>query len=224
MKVAGGISESGIIVGNTYDKYNSANLLVRKMMKGFEKSLDDLVQKVQPSAIHEVGCGEGFLVLKWNQEKIAARGTDFSSQVIGIARENARKSGFSEDIFQVKSIYDLSKEDKADLVVCCEVLEHLEHPEAGLQILQSVVERYLILSVPHEPLWCILNMVRGKYLKYLGNTPGHIQRWSRNSIVHLVSRYFQVLEVKTPLPWIMLLCQPSRNIRFDCESFFKENT
>ena len=115
----------------------------------------------------------------------------------------------SKNIFQVKSIYDLDTEaDKADLIVCCEVLEHLEHPEEGLRALQSVVDRWLILSVPREPLWSVLNIVRGKYLKEFGNTPGHIQKWSKNSFLRLVSNYFQVLEVKTPLPWVMLLCQP----------------
>ena len=147
--------------------------------------------------------------MKWNQEKIIARGTDFSSQVIKIARENIEKFGLSKNIFQVKSIYDLDTEaDKADLIVCCEVLEHLEHPEEGLRALQSVVDRWLILSVPREPLWSVLNIARGKYLKEFGNTPGHIQKWSKNSFLHLVSNYFQVLEVKTPLPWVMLLCQP----------------
>ncbi|MCD6322236.1 MAG: methyltransferase domain-containing protein, partial [Clostridiales bacterium] len=209
MKVAGGISESGIVVGNTYDKYNSTNPFVIKIMEGFEHSLDDLILKIKPLSIHEVGCGEGFLVLKWNQEKIIARGTDFSSQVIKIARENIEKFGLSKNIFQVKSIYDLDTEaDKADLIVCCEVLEHLEHPEEGLRALQSVVDRWLILSVPREPLWSVLNIARGKYLKEFGNTPGHIQKWSKNSFLHLVSNYFQVLEVKTPLPWVMLLCQP----------------
>lgn len=209
MKVAGGISEAGIVVGNTYDKYNSTNPFIRKIMGGFEKSLDDLVQKVKPASIHEIGCGEGFLVLKWKHEKLVARGTDFSSQVISIARENAGKVDCPEDIFQVRSIYDLDAEmDRADLIVCCEVLEHLEYPEEGLRVLQSVVGRRLILSVPREPLWCVLNMVRGKYLKKLGNTPGHIQQWSKDAFVQLVSRYFQVVEVKTPLPWVMLLCQP----------------
>jgi len=209
MKVAGGLSEEGILVGNTYDKYNATNPLVRKIMKGFEKSLDDMIQKANPISIHEVGCGEGFLVLKWAQEKIETRGTDFSFKVINIARENAVKAGFSKDIFQVQSIYSLDVEiDQADLIVCCEVLEHLEDPEEGLSTLQSIVNRNLILSVPREPLWSILNLVRGKYLKELGNTPGHIQRWSKNSFVELVSKYFYVLELKTPIPWVMLLCQP----------------
>jgi hypothetical protein len=40
----------------------------------------------------------------------------------------------------------------------------MEHPEAGVQALQRVVGRHLIVSVPKEPLWCALNLARGKYI------------------------------------------------------------
>ncbi|MOA56543.1 hypothetical protein D3C78_1805420 [compost metagenome] len=87
-------------------------------------------------------------------------------------------------------------------------MEHLEHPEQGLQALQRIVGRHLILSVPREPIWCALNLARGKYIGDFGNTPGHIQHWSQKGFISLVSRYFDVLEVKSPLPWTMLLCKP----------------
>ncbi|WP_207642472.1 hypothetical protein, partial [Desulfosporosinus sp. I2] len=66
---------------------------------------------------------------------------------------------------------------------------------------------HIILSVPREPLWRILNLARGKYIPDLGNTPGHIQHWSKKSFLRLVNRYFDVLEVKSPLPWTMVLCR-----------------
>ena len=97
--------------------------------------------------------------------------------------------------------------DAADLVVCCEVLEHLERPDDGLQVLQAIVSPYLIVSVPREPLWRALNMARGKYWKDRGNTPGHIQNWSQSQLLSLVSRYFDVLEVRSPVPWTILLCR-----------------
>lgn len=88
--------------------------------------------------------------------------------------------------------------DAADLIVCCEVLEHLERPEEGLRALQRVVGRYLIVSVSREPIWCVLNLARGKYIADFGNTPGHIQHWSKRGFVALVSKYFEVVEVKIP--------------------------
>ena len=140
---------------------------------------------------------------------MVTRGCDFSTHVIELARENAIGRGLSPLLFETRNIYDLeAARDSADLVVCCEVLEHLEDPVAGLEALQRVVGRHLIVSVPKEPLWCALNLARGKYIAHLGNTPGHIQQWSKGGFVKLVSQYFDVIEVHSPLPWTMLLCKP----------------
>lgn len=209
LKVAGGVEEAGIVIGNTYDKYGSRNPIVRRIMAGFESALGQMVEKVAPASIHEVGCGEGYWVMRWQSLGIPARGSDFSAQVVEIARHNAARQGQQDVGFQQRSIYDLrDPEDSADLVVCCEVLEHLGEPEAGLRALQRVVDGHLILSVPREPIWRLLNLVRGKYVSDLGNTPGHIQHWSRRAFIAMVSEYFEVIDVKTPLPWVMLLCRP----------------
>jgi 2-polyprenyl-3-methyl-5-hydroxy-6-metoxy-1,4-benzoquinol methylase len=209
LKISGGAQENGIVFGNAYDKYGSTNPLVRWMMSGFESTLFDLAAIASPKTIHEVGCGEGYWVLTWAEQGLTVRGCDVSQQVVAIAQENASERGLSPDLFKVTSIYDLDPlRDRADLVVCCEVLEHLDHPDDGLKALQSIVGEFLVVSVPREPLWRTLNMARGKYLSELGNTPGHIQHWSKQGFVRLVSKYFQVVEVRSPLPWVMLLCQP----------------
>ena len=209
IKISGGIKENGIVVGNAYDKYGSSNPIVKWMMQGFESTLSNLVAKAAPHEIHEIGCGEGYWVLRWNEQGMVTRGCDFSTQVIELARENAIGRGLSPLLFEARNIYDLeAARDSADLVVCCEVLEHLEDPGAGLEALRRVVGRHLIVSVPKEPLWCALNLARGKYIAHWGNTPGHIQQWSKGGFVKLVSQYFDVIEVHSPLPWTMLLCKP----------------
>ncbi|CFQ31115.1 class I SAM-dependent methyltransferase [Yersinia bercovieri] len=212
IKISGGVKEDGIVTGNAYDKYGSANPIVKIMMKGFESALLDFVAKVNPINIHEIGCGEGHWVLRWNEQRIKVRGSDFSNHVIELAGENAKKTGVTDDLFEVKSIYDLDeKNDTADLIVCCEVLEHLEDPKAALQVLQKIVGRHIIVSVPREPLWCALNLTRGKYIRNWGNTPGHLQHWSKKSFIKLISKYFDIIEIKSPLPWTMLLCKPLVN-------------
>lgn len=208
MKISGGQQEEGVFVGNAYDKYESRNPIVKWIMTGFGHSLKGLVDIAQPTSIHEVGCGEGFWTLSWVEQGIAARGTDFSQQVIEIARDNAAQMNLPQEVFDVRSIYDVRPEaDSAELIVCCEVLEHLEDPKRALAALQGITQRYLIVSVPREPLWCMLNLARGKYLRSWGNTPGHIQHWSRNGLIALVERYFDVLEVRSPIPWTMVLCR-----------------
>ena len=208
MRVSAGIQEGGIEVGNHFDKYGSKNPIVRWMMSGFSRSLTDLVKRADPTSIHEIGCGEGYWVNTWCQEGLLVRGCDFSEKVIEIARENAKNSGVDPALFSQKSIYDLDPEtDSADLMVCCEVMEHLQEPHKGLEALQRVATNAVILSVPREPIWCALNMARGKYISSFGNTPGHIQHWSQSGFVRLVSEYFNVKEVRAPFPWTMLLAQ-----------------
>lgn len=208
MKISEGIEEDGVVVGNAYDKYSAKNPIARWLMKGFSDALSGLVQRVGPRTINEIGCGEGYWVIEWNRQGIDARGSDFSKKVIELAKLNAQSEGLPRSRFSVQSIYDLdAARETADLIVCCEVLEHLDDPRAGLSALQRVTTDHLIVSVPREPIWRVLNMARGKYLGDLGNTPGHIQHWSADRFVKLISEYFEVIEVRKPLPWTMLLCR-----------------
>lgn len=208
MKMAGGATEDDIVIGNAFDKYGSRNPIVRWMMKGFDDALASLMARTDATAIHEIGCGEGFWTIQWLKQGLDVRGCDFSGKVVEIAQQNAALNQVPPERFSVKSIYDLkAPADGADLVVCCEVLEHLESPQQGIAALQSIATGYVILSVPREPLWCLLNFARGKYLRQWGNTPGHIQHWSKRQFVAFVSQYFDVIEVRSPLPWTMVLCK-----------------
>lgn len=209
VRIAGGATEDGVVIGNTFDKYSSRNPIVRWLMRGFESSLTTLVQQAQPTDIHEIGCGEGYWVLRWHKQGFAVRGCDFSQSVIELARSNALEQDVSAVLFEQASIYDLRPErDSADLIVCCEVLEHLTDPHAALEKLQQITKRHLILSVPREPIWRALNLARGKYIGQLGNTPGHLQHWSAGAFSRVVSQYFDIVQTNTPLPWTMMLCRP----------------
>jgi len=208
LKVAGGLKENGVVIGNTYDKYGSRNPIVKRMMKGYELSLNELVGMTNTGNIHEVGCGEGYWTLKWLEKGMDARGSDFSGKVIEMARSNAKDRNLPYENFVVRDVYHLDPQlDKAELVVCCQVLEHLERPEEALESLQRISAPYLIVCVPREPLWSFLNMARGKYWGDRGNTPGHIQRWSKNTFTSLISRHFKVLKINAPFPWTMILCK-----------------
>jgi 2-polyprenyl-3-methyl-5-hydroxy-6-metoxy-1,4-benzoquinol methylase len=203
------IVEDGVVAGNYYDKYGTKNPIARYLMNGFLESASALVASVEAETVHEVGCGEGklsiFLAKRFPQMRF--RGSDFSRQVVDLARSNAAREGLTID-FRANSLYDLRRDaDSADLLICCEVLEHLEDPKRALGIVSKLARKNLLLSVPREPIWRVLNMARGKYIKDLGNTPGHLQHWSRHGFLRLVAGYAEVVEVLTPLPWTMVLCR-----------------
>jgi len=211
--IAGGLKENGIVIGNTFDKYNSGNPIIQKLMKGYETSLNELVSIANPLSIHEVGCGEGYWSLKWLESGIQTVGSDFSEIIIELAQKNAVDRNLSPSNFTVRDIYELKENgDTANLVVCCNVLEHLEYPMEALQVLRRISNPYLIICVPKEPVWRFLNVIRGKYLFSLGNTPGHIQHWSERGIINLVSEYFNIVKVNTPFPWTMILCKVNRSL------------
>jgi 2-polyprenyl-3-methyl-5-hydroxy-6-metoxy-1,4-benzoquinol methylase len=205
MKIVGGQSEDGIEVGNFFDKYNSKNPIVKKLMQGFAQNLNSLVNITGAKDIHEVGCGEGYWIHEWASRGIKTQGSDFSRIAIDLACENLKSIEQNIDL-KVKGIYDLETEsDSATLVVCCEVLEHLEQPRNALAVLKEIANPYIILSVPREPIWSMLNMARGKYWSAFGCTPGHIQKWSKNQFISLAKEYFEIIEIRSPLPWTMLL-------------------
>jgi hypothetical protein len=91
------------------------------------------------------------------------------------------------------------------------VLEHLTDYEAALKELFRVASGYVLISVPNEPLWRILNIFRLKYLKYLGNTPGHINHWSPAKLKKVLNNFGKVVKIETSIPWIICLTKVLKN-------------
>lgn len=201
------IVEEGVVAGNAYDKYGTRNPLARAMMNHFLQTFRELVRTTKASAVHEVGCGEGHLAVLLAREGLRVRASDFSQQVVAEAKQNALTAG-AQVVFEVASIYDLRPPTAAEeLVVCCEVLEHLPDPDRALDMLASLARPHLIISVPREPVWRMLNLARGKYMKQWGNTPGHLNHWSRRSFLRFIQRRLEVIECRSPFPWTMLWCK-----------------
>lgn len=199
-----------VVAGNVYPKYTTRNPIARLLVANFMAALRRLVGQTGVRRVHEVGCGEGFLARKLAADGFQVRGSDLSPSAIAEAR--ARSAGVAPRIaFQVADMYQLEPaRDAAELVICCEVMEHLPDPDRALQVLEQLARPHLIMSVPQEPLWRILNLARGRYWSELGNTPGHLQHWSTGAFVRLLKRHFHVVQVLTPLPWTMALCRVKR--------------
>jgi len=193
--------------GNYYDKYRTANPIARRLMQGFLGAFDALAAQVPASAALEIGCGEGELSIRLARRGFRVRGCDISSDIVEEARTRAHAAKI-EATFWAQSIETIdTRAEAAPLVVCCEVLEHLDDSARGVDILAELARPYLLASVPREPLWRVLNMARGKYLGAFGNTPGHLNHWSREGFLRLLRRRFDVIETRTPLPWTMALCR-----------------
>jgi 2-polyprenyl-3-methyl-5-hydroxy-6-metoxy-1,4-benzoquinol methylase len=199
------VSEDGVVTGNTYDKYGSTNPVVRRLMASFERTLDELMASARPQSVLDVGCGEGVLVHRWALQMPHAR-------LLGIdLEEGSIQAGWAERQapnleYRTMPAEDLPFADgEFELASAIEVLEHVPDPEHTLAEMARCAERHLLVSVPREPLWRMLNVARGAYLAGLGNTPGHLNHWSKRSFTKLLARHGDVVEARSPFPWTMLL-------------------
>jgi SAM-dependent methyltransferase len=200
------VDREGTVTGNTYDKYGSTNPVVRRLMARFESTLDELFTQADAQSLLDVGCGEAVLTHQWAQRLGDGR------RVVGIDLDDpalhaewAKRTAPNLEYRVMKAENLPFADGEFDLASAIEVLEHVPDPEHTVAEMARVAERWLLVSVPREPLWRALNMARGAYWKDLGNTPGHVNHWSKGSFVALLSRHGEVVQARSPFPWTMLL-------------------
>ena len=205
MSGGGAPAVEAVPTGNTYDKYGSSNPVVRRLMAGFEAALDDLFSRAAPDSVLDVGCGEGVLTERW-AERLQNRpvvGIDLDDPKLQSEWTHRRRENLE---FRTIDGGDLPFADgEFDLVAAIEALEHVSDPERTVAHMARVAREHLLVSVPREPMWRALNVARGAYLRQLGNTPGHVNHWSKRGFVRLLETCGEVVEVRSPFPWTMLL-------------------
>jgi 2-polyprenyl-3-methyl-5-hydroxy-6-metoxy-1,4-benzoquinol methylase len=191
--------------GNTYDKYGSTNPVVKRLMAGFDGALDELWAEAAPESALDVGCGEGVLT-----ERFAERlGT---GQVVGVDLDDPklraewdRRARPNLDFRPLAGPELPFAKDEFDIACAIEVLEHVPDPARTLAELVRVARSHVLASVPREPLWRALNMLRGAYVRDLGNTPGHVNHWSRGAFLDFVNQHGRIAAIRSPFPWTMVL-------------------
>jgi ubiquinone/menaquinone biosynthesis C-methylase UbiE len=202
-------SPTAVPTGNTYDKYGSTNPVVRRLMAGFEGTLAELFEQAAPGSVLDVGCGEGVLTERWASRLRTGRvvGLDLEdpklqSEWASRRRENLEFRSGSADALPFEN-------DAFELVAAIEALEHIPDPVRTVGEMARVASRHLLVSVPREPLWRMLNVARGAYVRELGNTPGHVNHWSKRSFIAMLEQVGSVVEARSPFPWTMLLVRVS---------------
>jgi len=191
-----------LIPGNLYDKAHTKNPIARMLCQGYLRALDELLSPMDAGNILEVGSGEGLIVEHlWRAfpaSGLMAIDLSFGMACMTRDRIPATQSmcaSASELPFPTRSF---------DLVLCVEVLEHLEEPGRAAQEIVRVGKGNVILSVPREPIWRILNALRGAYLRDLGNTPGHVQHWTAGEFIRFAHHHLEVDRICFPFLWVMI--------------------
>ena len=187
-------------------KHTSKNPIQKFLINNFYSTLISLARPLLPKTVLDAGCGEGFTLNKLMSNQIGQiiEGVEYIKEAITLGKKLFPNANIKQG-----SIYDLPYKDNSfDLVVCTEVLEHLEDPQKALPEIIRVSKKHIILSVPNEPFFRLANFLRGKYVAEFGNSPGHINHWTFFSFQKFLKKNgIKINKMLFPFPWIIVLIE-----------------
>ena len=196
-------------------KYKTRNPLKRKLITRFDLRILQLLKQITDENSHmffgknitllDAGCGEGFITEQIKQcfPKWNITGVDGAEEAVLFAKK--RVKGVS---FEIGNLYSLDFPDRAfDIVVCSEVLEHLDDHELALKELNRVSKSVLLLTVPHEPWFRLGNLAAFHNISRLGNPVDHVNHWSFSEFQKFTRELLTDFECKyeTSFPWSICL-------------------
>ncbi|MEY2397204.1 MAG: hypothetical protein QOJ00_378 [Actinomycetota bacterium] len=186
--------------GNVVHKEATKNPVERRMVDGFAAALQRALP-LTATRVLEVGCGEG--------RQLTVLGDRFpDADLVGLDLPDLELeeawTGVESHMVQASALQLPFADNTFDLVLALEVLEHLSDPPQALREISRVASDAVIVSVPWEPVWRFGNLARGRYVSALGNTPGHIQHFTRRGLLTAARRVLDVDLVLRPVPWTMI--------------------
>lgn len=194
---------------SNYRKHTAANPVQRLLIDRFHRTIVGEIAALAPRSFLDAGCGEGFVAQRVLRAvpDIELTGCDVSESALAIAAQTNPRGRFVPG-----SVLDLPFPNQSfDVVGCFEVLEHLpgDLPRTALTELGRVARRAVVLSVPHEPAFCLANVARGKNLdvRPRGSDPDHKQFWSRAAFGRLVGEQFEVQKLEGSFPWTICVAR-----------------
>lgn len=203
--------EGGTLVDTSnFKKHTSDNPLQRKLIDRFHARVTDIVTGLQPATMLDAGCGEGFVIdiFQTAMPETWIAGFDVLENSVKAAQQRNPRAAVA-----VGDIYNIDfADDSFDLVCCFEVLEHLHEPDRALKELARVAKSHVVLSVPHEPFFCLANAARGKNLdiRPRGSDPDHRNFWSRENFAEFAGVELDVTVLTGSAPWTILAGVPRR--------------
>ena len=163
------VDREGTVTGNTYDKYGSTNPVVKRLMAGFEATLDELF--VQGRA----GVAARRRLRRGRADRTSGRSAS-TGRVVGIdlddpqlhaewEQRQAPNLEYQRDEGREPAVRRRRVRRRARRSRCSSTCPT---PSTRSPRWRASRRGHLLVSVPREPLWRGLNMARGAYWKDLG--------------------------------------------------------
>ena len=188
-------------------RHATQNRLYQWHTRVFMDAIGDLVERAAPRTLLDAGCGEGFVAAALHARfpGLEITGLDYSAEAVAYARERYGHAAR----YQVGSVYGLPFErDAFDLVLCSEVLEHLDRPDDAVGELRRVAREHVLITVPREPVFDALARINLKL--GIGGDPGHVNFWTRGGFERFIARHFPSAWTGTRLVYNLALADVGR--------------
>ncbi|MCK9419444.1 MAG: class I SAM-dependent methyltransferase [Nitrospirae bacterium] len=136
---------------NSLADYNPGQILRHRLVFGEINK----ISKKKATLLVDFGSGQGDLIKKLSREfkNIKMIGLEYSQIGVEISRQNNPGATFiqadlTQDLF-IKELYR-----KADIITCCDVLEHVDYPEKIVKNALNLLEQdgVLIITLPGGPM------------------------------------------------------------------------
>lgn len=188
-------------------KYRNANPLHRLSLDRFHRTIAAELKAHAPQTVLDFGCGEAFALDELAKQGVwfgEYEGVDLRTEALREARARLPQHRFTQ-----ADILDSSFDNRRfDVTLALEVFEHLYEPERVLKRLVELTQNILILSVPHEPWFQLINLLRGRDLMRLGNHPEHVQHWNPASFANFIAPHAEVVSIRLSFPFIIAIARP----------------
>lgn len=145
-----------------------------------ENSLDRII---------DVGCGSGYKLMKYF----------FHKDTVGIETEPCLSflkskypsrvwinSGEPEKSFEFSNL-------SCDILICCDVIEHIINPNNLIEFLSNIDFKYLIISTPDRNILRYMEGYGDKAWQGPPVNPAHVREWTMNEFDNYISKSFNII-------------------------------
>ena len=138
------------------------NLFVHRFWRIYGSPREDIQALIPKDAynILDIGCAEGTLGKKIKEKR--------DCRVVGVEANKERANiakRYLDKVF-VGKVEEIKIEEKFDVIICADLLEHLERPDLVLKKLKNLLNKSgkLIVSVPNVGHWSIVrDLIEGRW-------------------------------------------------------------
>jgi hypothetical protein len=147
------------------------------------------------SFVVDIGCGSAYKLIKYLSE-YKTIGTETEPCYSLLNEKYPDRDWFLSGKAEV-SFQEEEKLLNADVVLCCDVIEHIIDPDILIDFLLSLKAKYYIISTPCREILCHHPRFSEIFSKVWNGpplNPCHVREWTKDEFVEYISNKFNVIE------------------------------